>query len=368
MPGAPAVHRLAGVREGGTPIEMAEGARDERRRAPSAKAQRVFVTGGSGFVGRRLLAELAARGASVMALARSSEAAATVAARGATPVAGDLQAAGRLARGMAGCDLVVHAAAKTNEWGRPEDFWATNLGGTRNVMTAARRAGVRRVVHVSTEAVLAGGQPIVDADEQAPYPARPAGLYAASKQAAERAALDADGPDLTCVAVRPRLVWGADDSALLPGLVAAMRRRQWVWWGAATHPTSTCHVANLCEGILAAAERGRGGQAYFLTDGADVPLRGFFEDLVATQGVRPFGWRLPRPLAPWVARLGEGLWRHLPLPGSPPLEGTTLALTFTQVTVSDAKARRELGYRGHVSHSAGLAELRAQAAQPAAHA
>src|SRR6185436_2542944 len=115
---------------------------------------RAFVTGGSGFLGRNLIAALRERGYEVRALARSAAARAAVEAAGATAVAGDLDDSAALAAGMAGCAVVFHTAARVNEWGPPAEFAQVNVAGTRRVLAAARAAGVPRLVQVSTEAVL----------------------------------------------------------------------------------------------------------------------------------------------------------------------------------------------------------------------
>src|SRR4051794_19210113 len=105
---------------------------------------RAFVTGGSGFLGRHLLTYLKAAGVSVRALARSDSAAALVKELGAEPAKGDLNDLAGLEAGMAGCDVVIHAAASTREWGPYSEFYEANVQGTQNVLTAAQKAGVRR--------------------------------------------------------------------------------------------------------------------------------------------------------------------------------------------------------------------------------
>lgn len=151
--------------------------------------ERAFVTGGSGFVGRNLIDELVNRGVTVHALARSDSAAETVESRGAVAIRGDLDEIAAMKKGMDDCDAVFHSAAVVELWGDPDHFHRVNVQGTQNVVNAAKMAGVPALVHVSTEAVLAGGPPIVDADETWDYPARPCGLYPTTKGAAERIVL-----------------------------------------------------------------------------------------------------------------------------------------------------------------------------------
>ena len=321
------------------------------------QGERVFVTGGSGFLGRALIAALCERGGVVRALARSDEAADSVRGAGAEPVPGDLDDESALRAGMDGCAVVYHAAAKVELWGRREDFLRITLGGTERVIAAVRAAGVRRLVHVSTEAVLAGGAPLAGVDERTPLPQRPIGLYPLSKGLAEQRALAANGPGLTTVVVRPRFIWGRGDRVLLPGLVAAMKSGAWFWFGGGRHRTSTCHVRNVCAGALLAAEKGRGGELYFLTDGEPLEFRDFVTRMVRTQGVEPPAREAPLWLGDALARVAEWLWQEFPISGEPPLTRTAMNLFFREVTVSDAKARSELGYRPVVSVEQGLAEL-----------
>ena len=323
---------------------------------------KAFVTGGSGFVGRNLLAALVGRGDTVVALARSLAAMQTVRELGAEPQAGDLVDVAAMSAGMAGAEVVYHCAAKVEDWGDPAEFQRINVEGTAHVIEAARAAGVRRLVHVSTEAVLADGTPIHDADETRPRAARPIGLYPSSKAQAEAVALAGSRDGLDVVVVRPRFIWGKGDTAILPKIVEVMRKGQFAWIGGGRFLTSTCHVRNVCEGMLLAAERGNGGEIYFLTDGAPVEFRGFISAMAATQGVDAGQRAVPRGLVYALAAVSEFAWRNFPLKGRPLVSRTAVILTGEQVTVNDAKARRELGYVGLVTREAGLAEMKATAA------
>jgi nucleoside-diphosphate-sugar epimerase len=313
--------------------------------------QHAYITGGSGFLGKRLIAALVARGVRVVAMARSDAAAAAVTAVGATPARGDLDDRDAMTAAMRGCDTVFHAAARVGQHGPLAEFMAVNVAGTEHALAAARAAGVKRFVHIGTEAVLADGRPIIRADERRPQPGKPAGHYPFTKGLAETAVVEANGEALETVVVRPRFIWGKGDSSVLPQIVDAIERGRFGWLGGGRYLTSTCHVDNVVEGALLAAERGKPGEIYFLTDGAPVEFRGFMTRLLATQGVDASNARdVPR----WLARLvaGATAWmKH------PPLTRTALALVGHEVTVDDTKARRELGYQGRVTIEAGLAEM-----------
>ncbi|HSN24729.1 MAG TPA: NAD-dependent epimerase/dehydratase family protein [Kofleriaceae bacterium] len=301
--------------------------------------KRSFVTGGSGFLGGRLIPALRARGVEVVALARSDKSAATVTALGATPARGDLDHLPSLA----GHDIVFHCAAHTDQWDPLDVHMRINVEGTKHVLAAA---GSTRVVHVGTEAVLADGRPIIRADETRPLPAKAMGAYPLTKGLAEQAAVAAGA-----VVVRPRFIWGRGDTSVLPEIVEQVRAGKFAWIGGGHYLTSTCHVDNVVEGMLLAAERGTPASIYFLTDGAPVDFRDFMTKLLATQGVDAGTRSLPR----WLVRATVALTAWMK---RPPLTRTAFALMAHEVTVDDTRARRELGYTGGKTIEAGLAEMR----------
>jgi len=213
-------------------------------------------------------------------------------------------------------------------------------------------------VFISAAAVVSRGGPISDFGEHDAMPVSPFGAYAQSKAAAERSVLSANGKDLRTVAVRPPAIWGLGDRHFLPEIVAAVQSRQFLWVNEGRYPYDTCHVRNVCEGALLASESGAGGQAYFLTDTEKTTFREFVTDLLATQGMAPGRLSVPRAVAWTSAAFLEALWRLLRLKGRPPITRTLLSLIGMPIELSDAKARKELGYAGHMSRSAGLEELR----------
>lgn len=136
-----------------------------------------------------------------------------------------------------------------------------------------------------------------------------------------------------------------------------MRRGRFAWIGGGRHLTSTTHVDNAVHGLLLAAERGRSGEAYFVTDGEPIAFREFVTRLLATQSVTPPGRSLPAAFAGPAAAAAEGLWRVLPLPGEPPLTRIAVWLSSLECTIDIGKAHSELGYEPVVSREEGLAAL-----------
>jgi nucleoside-diphosphate-sugar epimerase len=252
---------------------------------------------------------------------------------------------------------VFHAAAKVADHGRWDDFRRDNVGGTRAVLDAARAAGVRRVVHVGTEAALLHGQPLFEADERTPLAFGSVAPYSATKAEAEAAVIAANGGGLETIVVRPRFVWGRGDTTLLPEMVAMVRAGRWRWIGGGRHRTSTTHVDNVAHGLVLAADRGTPGSAYFVTDGEAVVFREFVTALLATQAVDAPTGSVPRPVARAAAAASEAAWGLLPLPGRPPLTRFTVWVASLECTLDDSRARRDLGYAPVKTRAAGLAEL-----------
>lgn len=317
-----------------------------------------FVTGGSGFIGGRLIERLRSEGWGVRALARSERSADTVRALGAEPVRGDISSVASVRAGAEGCSRAFHAAAHVGDWGTRTEFVRDNVLGTHNVLAGAAAAGVRRFVHVGTEAALLAGQPLVNVDESAPLRPDSPSLYPSTKALAEQAVRQAnrDG-EFETVVVRPRFVWGPGDTTVLPSIAEAVRSGRFRWIGGGRHRTSTTHVDNVVEGLWLGATRGVPGAAYFVTDGEAVVFRDFVTRLLATQGLDAPDGDLPLPVARALAAGGEATWRALPLPGAPPLTRMALWVSSLECTIDISRARSELGYAPVRTIEDGLAEL-----------
>lgn len=318
----------------------------------------VFVTGGSGYVGRNLIRGLIARGHRVLALARSDASVKVVEALGARAVRGDLLDEKALGAGLAGCEWLVHAAADTGQTSGNAEQERINIDGTRLLFGLARAQGVRRAVHISTEAVLADGGPLVQVDETRQFPAKFAGGYSRSKALAEQAALDGNGGGLDVMVVRPRMVWGRDDTTLMPAFIKAARSGQLAWIDGGRFLTSTTHVDNLVHALVLALEKGRAGRVYFVSDGDPVPFRDFVTELLETQQVKAPTRVVPRWLAKGLTSVSSVVETVSGGKNAGPLPLQTFALMAHEVTVNDTRAREELGYVPVMARAKGLEELK----------
>jgi nucleoside-diphosphate-sugar epimerase len=316
-----------------------------------------FVTGGSGFIGGALIRRLVADRWDVHALVRSEASAQKVTALGAHAIAGDLADLPSMAVGAQYCEVAFHCAAHLGDWGTREEFERGNVQGTRNALAAAHQAGLRRFVHVGTEAVLLAGQPLVEVDERAPLRFDSPALYSSTKARAEEAVIEANHNGLETVVVRPRFVWGRGDTTLLPLLTDSVRSGRFAWIGGGHHRTSTTHIENTVHGLMLAARRGAPAGVYFVTDGEPVVFRDFITRLLATQGIDAPTRSVPTSVARAVAATSEAAWRLLPLPGRPPLTRLTVWVSGLETTIDITRAREELGYAPVKTIDQGLAEM-----------
>ncbi|MEE9314800.1 MAG: NAD-dependent epimerase/dehydratase family protein [Rhizobiaceae bacterium] len=316
-----------------------------------------FVTGGSGYVGRNIVRWLVSKGHEVRALVRSQKSATIVTDLGAKAVLGDMSDREILQKGMAGAQYLIHAAANTDHGIISEAAEQENEIATDNVYQAAKEVGIVRCLHLSTEAVLLDGNPLVMATEALPYPNKSAGGYSKTKAEAERIAFSCSGEKMEVVALRPRFIWGRDDTTALPQLIKAAKTGKLSWIDGGMYLTSTTHIANVVHGIMLALENGRAGEAYFISDGDPVVFRQFVSDLLATKKVEAPKGSIPRWLVASVVRIGDLLSRLTRGKINGPMSQQEYATLGFEVTLDINKAQKELGYKPIISMKEGMAEL-----------
>jgi 3beta-hydroxy-delta5-steroid dehydrogenase/steroid delta-isomerase len=340
------------------PLEFAGGAADPRPTTPLGVC---LVTGGAGYVGRHLAAELVRRGCAVRVFDLRAP---DPPIAGVETLRGDVAALGDVRRACAGVDTIFHTAAilDWSRWPTPaqrERSVAVNVRGVEAVVRAAREAGVARLVHTSTNNVTFDG-PVIDGDESRPYAARPRDLYTETKIAGERLALEASVASLLTCAIRPGGVYGPDDPTLLTVLIRnAAAGRSVVTFGPRDARSDNTYVLNLVDAEIEAARHlvpgsPLAGQAYFATDGEPINYWDFFDPFLAAIGLRRPRFNLPGGLMRAVMTAWE--FAHAKL-GAP--EPPARSLEVRKVAVSHYnridKARRDFGWTPPFSAAAARA-------------
>lgn len=315
---------------------------------------KILVTGGTGFLGTRLIPRLIDSGHQVFALGRSTSSRARLQAMGATPVDADLEGSGALT--LPAIDAVVHAAALFRFSGPRAPFFRTNVDGTARLLKATEAAGAKTFIYISAAGIIMddAGSPIRDADENAPTFPSHFSAYLASKARAEPLVLAANRPGFRTIALRPPAIWGPGDP-FVQALPQAIRSGQFAFINRGDYAYATCHVDNVIEAVACALDRGEGGRAYFIKDQETVTFRDFVTALAESQGLSVGKLRsLPYWLAATAGRLFDMIWAATSRPGDPPLSRTMIRLIGREFTTNDSAARRELGYVGSVSRADGL--------------
>ncbi|WP_404713698.1 NAD-dependent epimerase/dehydratase family protein [Sphingomonas sp. MMS24-J13] len=321
-----------------------------------------FVTGATGLLGSHLVERLVREGWTVRALHRKPEDAAKLRKIGAEPIAGDLADPSALRRGVAGAYAVFHAAALFTMWAPAADFERANVEGTSNLLAAALAERVSRFVYISAAGVVMGdGKPMTDISEETPlaYPAW--APYLASKARAQKLVLDADtAGGLRTAVIMPPLIWGVG-MPMLDHMVEDVKAGRFAWPAGGKQIMSTAHVDNVCACAILAAEKSPGGRAYFVTDGKNQPLRTVITELVGTKGVEIEARNAPLGMAWLMAGVMEFVWRTFGRAGEPPLTRQMLRMVGYDFTISDRRAREELGYAPVTSWTQGIAAMRGSA-------
>jgi nucleoside-diphosphate-sugar epimerase len=321
-----------------------------------------LVTGGTGFLGRRIVERLLAQGRTVTVLARNP--APDLEARGVRFVHAALGEPGRVEDACAGAETVFHAAARVGVWGRYSDFFEANVLGTRAVVRGCLRHGVRRLVHTSTPSVVYNGRDLSGADESLPLTTRCPSPYPLTKAVAEADVLSANRGDLRTVALRPHLIWGPGDPHLVPRILSRARAGRLRIVGKGTNRVDMVHVENAADAHLAAERALCGnagtacGRAYFITNGEPVVLWDWINALLSGLGERPVTRRVSLAAALAMGAACEAAWSVLPLKGSePPMTRFVASELARDHWFRIDAARRDLGYAPAVTMDAGTREL-----------
>lgn len=318
---------------------------------------RIFVTGASGFVGGAATKYFVGQGHDVRAMSRSEASDAKIVALGAKAVRCDLEDVA--ATHIGDSEAIVHCAAFVEQWG-PIDAWKRfNIDGTARMLKAAREAGVRRFVHISTESVLWRGQHLRGVDETYPRAPNSPYPYSWTKARAEELVELANAADFQTIILRPRFIWGPGDTTLVPAIEHMAKSGQWMWIDNGRVKTSTTHIDNLVHAIDLALTKGKGGEAYFILDDGVRTMREMIAGIAATRGITLPDRSMPSWAADTLAAIAESAWRTFSLKGGPPLTRFAAMIMSRDSVLVDTKARREIGYAPRISVEEGLRQLRA---------
>jgi nucleoside-diphosphate-sugar epimerase len=356
---------------------------------PSLARSPALVTGGTGFLGRRLVERLLTEGRRVSVLGRTP--APELERRGVRFIRASLDDAAAVRAACAGIECVYPVAAKVGVWGHYEDYFRTNVLGTRALLEGCRSQGVQRLVYTSTPSVVYNGRDLAGAGESLPLTTSCPSPYPLTKAIAEREVLAANGVTIGTVALRPHLIWGVGDPHLVPRVLQRARAGRLRIIGSGLNRVDMVHIENAVDAHLAAERalasrhvlsdsgptvpmgdaglschvisdnvvrrRSAGGRAYFITNDEPVVLWEWINALLRAVGEREVTRRISLGAASALGAACEMLWRALPLRGEPPMTRFVAAELAKDHWFDISAARRDLGYVPRVSMAQGTEEL-----------
>lgn len=313
-----------------------------------------FVTGATGFLGGALVRRLNAMGVPVIAQGRDPDRLAALSAQGIPTLAQDLSqpASRETLDALRDVSTIIHCAARSAPHGPARAFTLANVTATGHLLDTAKALGIDRFLFISSSSVSFAPTDQLGVRESDPLPT-PFNAYARSKQQAEALVLNRFP---TATILRPRGIYGAGDTALLPRLLRAARRGPLPLLRNGQGRIDLTHVEDVVDAILASlnASPAAHGQVYNVSGGEVLSITEIVTKACARSGLTPH-WR-PVPLTPLkaVSAMLETIFTFLPGDREPPVTRYGLALFAYAQSLDLTKARRDLDWQPRISFDQGL--------------
>jgi dihydroflavonol-4-reductase len=302
-----------------------------------------LVTGATGFLGSHVARQLVARGENVRVLVRASSSNRAISDLTLEYVTGDLRDAASLERAMNGVQRVFHVAADYRLWAKhPQDIYDSNVGGTKNLLAAAKRAGVGQLIYTSTVATIAVDRPELPNEFTDAKLEEMIGHYKRSKWMAEQEALNAAKEGLPVIVAMPTTPVGPWDWKPTPTGKIILDFLNGKMPGYVETGLNFVGVEECAAGHLLVSEKGKIGERYLL--GAEnLTLKEVLDTLAKITGLPSPGMKIPHGVALGVAYVESAFSRLIGKEPGIPVEGVKIARH--KMFVDASRARRELGFQ-----------------------
>jgi len=302
-----------------------------------------LVTGAAGFLGSHVARQLVARGENVRVLMRASSSNRAISDLSLEYVTGDLRDVASLERAMSGVQRVFHVAADYRLWAKnPEDIYDSNVGGTKNLLSAAKSAGVEQLIYTSTVATIAVDRPELPNESTDSKLEEMVGHYKRSKWMAEQEVLQAARAGLPAIVAMPTTPVGPWDWKPTPTGKIVLDFLNGKMPGYVETGLNFVGVEECAAGHLLVAERGKIGERYLL-GGENLTLKQLLDMLAKITGLAAPTMKIPHGVALGVAYVESAFSRLLGKEPGIPVEGVRIAQHVMFVDAS--RAQRELGFR-----------------------
>jgi len=327
------------------------------KKTVSANIGKVLVTGGGGFVGKRITGMLTERGIPCRVIGRNRYP--EIEAMGAECLVGDISDRHVMLDATRDVDTVFHVAALAGIWGPWNEYYRINVIGTGNVIYGCQVNNVARLIYTSTPSVVFDQADIRGGDESLPYSSHFLCNYAKSKMMAEKMVLSANSDSLLTCAIRPHLIWGPEDPHLIPRLIESGKRKQLKRVGSGTNMVDISYIDNVAHGhILAAGNLASvgtaAGKVYFLGQEKPVVLWEWINSLFLKLGIPQVTRSIPFAAAYCIGALLESGYRLCRVSKEPGMTRFVACQLSRSHYFSHNSAQKDLGYIPVVSMEEGM--------------
>lgn len=320
---------------------------------------KVIITGGTGFLGKRLASRLSEIGFDVLAIGRCRDVGDQLSSAGIPFESVDLTNLDKTISIFQGADMVVHCAALSSPWGTYREFYRANVDVTKNVISACQQCRIKRLIHVSTPSIYFDGNNRFNVNESEPLPAKSINNYATTKRLAEKEVERAFKNGLDTITIRPRGIFGAGDTSIFPRLIMINKRGILPLINQGRALVDLTHVDNVVEALVLClrASRDVAGETFNITNADPRPLFEILTILFEAIG-EPFrGKRVPYGLIYYTAACMETLYRHFAIKREPPLTRYSVGVIAKSMTLDISKAQKLIGYEPVTSIEDGIEEF-----------
>ena len=312
---------------------------------------KILVTGGRGFVGKKISQKLFELGHDVETLSRSDLDS------NSTKIKHhkiDLSKKIKDVKIFEGVDCIIHTAAKAGVEGNYSDYYSANFIGTLNLLQASKENGVQYFIHTSSPSVVFSGKAIRDGKEDMPYISSRISPYSFTKAIAEKKVLSSNRKDFATVALRPHLIWGENDPHLLPRVINRHKMGKLKIIGNGLNKVDLTHIDNVVHAHILAFDalvsgKPIGGRAYFISQNEPVLLWKWLNSIFKTLGLDAVESNLGFPKAYLAGTVAEFLWKVLPMRSDLPMSRFVACQLAHDHWFSTEAAKRDFGYEPIVS-------------------
>ncbi len=320
--------------------------------------KKIFITGGTGFLGQEVIKRLQKENVEIKGLARSQKSAMLLEEMNVRPVIGNMENISEWKNELQSQDVVIHCAAPVEFWGPWSKFRKGITDATINLFTASEQIGVKQFIFISSESVLQNKKDLIDIDETEPYPQEPNSYYGKAKMLAEKYIRNTSS-QMKSIIIRPTFIWGKGVKAL-DTIINKIQSNDFMWIDQGKAMFEMVHVKNVAQAIYLAIANGidKDKGIYFVTDDNPQPVRSFLTKLIQTQSVEPPSKNISKSLALILANIIERIWKIFKIKSIPPITRFDVAFVAMSRKYNISKIKKDLQYKPIINEMEGLKEIK----------